>query len=313
MTNVFIDGSAGTTGLRIHDRLAQRPDITLLSLPDDQRKDSAKRKEMLNAADIAFLCLPDAAAIEAATLVENPDTVIIDTSTAHRVDPGWTYGFPEILPDDQAVSTAKRIANPGCHASGFIALVAPLVRGGILDPAAQLTCFSLTGYSGGGKSMIAQYENAANQDELLAAPRVYGLSQQHKHLPEMVKMCDLEQAPIFCPTVAPYYAGMEVCVPVFSSQVAGGKAAIEQAYEQFYASDTRGVVHFAPEAEAAEGGFLSAAAFAGRDDMQVSVCGTDERLLLVARFDNLGKGSSGAAIQNMNLVLGVDPTLGLNV
>ena len=141
MTNVFIDGSAGTTGLRIHDRLAQRPDITLLSLPDDQRKDSAKRKEMLNAADIAFLCLPDAAAIEAATLVENPDTVIIDTSTAHRVDPGWTYGFPEILPDDQAVSTAKRIANPGCHASGFIALVAPLVRFGVLDPAAQLTCF----------------------------------------------------------------------------------------------------------------------------------------------------------------------------
>lgn len=313
MTNVFIDGSAGTTGLRIHDRLAQRPDITLLSLPDVQRKDVAKRKEMLNAADIAFLCLPDAAAIEAAALVENPNTVIIDTSTAHRVDPGWIYGFPEILADGQAVSTAKRIANPGCHASGFIALVAPLVHRGILDPAAQLTCFSLTGYSGGGKSMIAQYESAADQNELLAAPRVYGLSQQHKHLPEMVKMCDLEQTPIFCPTVAPYYAGMEVCVPVFASQVMGGKAAVERAYEQFYASDTHGVVHFVPEAEAAEGGFLSAAAFTGRDDMQVSVCGTDERLLLVARFDNLGKGSSGAAIQNMNLVLGVDPTLGLNV
>ena len=353
MTKVFIDGSAGTTGLRIYDRLAKRSDITLLTLSSDLRKDEAARKEMLNACDIAFLCLPDAAAIQAASMIENPKTVVIDTSTAHRTNPEWTYGFPEILPDENAISQAKRIANPGCHASGFIALVAPLVKQGILDAAAQLTCFSLTGYSGGGKSMIAQYEaagfgegaapgagvapgagaapgagvgaaqgtaaapGASAEQALLEAPRVYGLSQQHKHLPEMVAMCALEHEPIFCPTVAPFYAGMEVCVPVFASQLTASyatannaKQAIEQAYREFYA---KGFVHFVPEEQAAEQGFLSAAAFTGRDDMQVSVCGSGERLLLVARFDNLGKGSSGAAIQNMNLVLGVSPALGLNV
>lgn len=310
MTRVFIDGGAGTTGLRIHDRLAQRADITLLTLPDDQRKNTARRKEMLNAADIAFLCLPDAAAIEAVSLVDNPDTVIIDTSTAHRIDPDWVYGFPEVLPDQNLIAKAKRIANPGCHASGFIALVAPLVRAGVLSTEAQLTCFSLTGYSGGGKTMIAQYEAAQGADALLSAPRVYGLNQQHKHLPEMVKLCRLEYAPLFCPTVGPYYAGMEVCVPVFASQISGGKKAVEQVYRSFYKN---GLVHFIPDDQATENGFLSAAAYAGRDDMQVSVCGSDERLLLVARFDNLGKGSSGAAMQNMNLVLGFDPTLGLNV
>ena len=341
MTKVFIDGSAGTTGLRIYDRLAKRSDITLLTLSGDLRKDEAARKEMLNACDIAFLCLPDAAAIQAVSMIENPKTVVIDTSTAHRTNPEWTYGFPEILPDENAISQAKRIANPGCHASGFIALVAPLVKQGILDAAAQLTCFSLTGYSGGGKSMIAQYEaagfgegaapgagvgaaqgtaaapGASAEQALLEAPRVYGLSQQHKHLPEMVAMCALEHEPIFCPTVAPFYAGMEVCVPVFASQLTASyatannaKQAIEQAYREFYA---KGFVHFVPEEQAAEQGFLSAAAFTGRDDMQVSVCGSGERLLLVARFDNLGKGSSGAAIQNMNLVLGVSPALGLNV
>ena len=346
MTKVFIDGSAGTTGLRIYDRLAKRSDITLLSLSDELRKNEAARKEMLNACDIAFLCLPDAAAIQAVSMIENPQTVVIDTSTAHRTNPEWTYGFPEILPDENAISQAKRIANPGCHASGFIALVAPLVKQGILDAASQLTCFSLTGYSGGGKSMIAQYETAgfgegtatgagvgaaqgaaaapgasaqgaSAEQALLEAPRVYGLSQQHKHLPEMVAMCALEHAPIFCPTVAPFYAGMEVCVPVFASQLTASytnaenaKQAIEQAYREFY---SKGFVHFVPEEQAAEQGFLSAAAFTGRDDMQVSVCGNGERLLLVARFDNLGKGSSGAAIQNMNLVLGVNPALGLNV
>lgn len=311
MVKVFIDGSAGTTGLRIHDRLATRSDIELLVLPDAQRKDVECRKEMINAADIAFLCLPDAAAIEAASFVDNAHTVIIDTSTAHRVNPAWTYGFAEVLPGGRnEIAHSKRIANPGCHASGFIALVAPLVRSGVVSPAAQLSCFSLTGYSGGGKSMIRQYENPDGRAVLLEAPRVYGLNQQHKHLPEMAKMCQLENEPIFCPTVAPYYAGMEVCVPIFASQVVGGKGAIEQAYEHFY---SKGLVRFVRDEEAGEEGFLSAAAFAGRDDMQVSVCGTNERLLLVARFDNLGKGSSGAAIQNMNLVLGVDESEGLNV
>ena len=309
MAKVFIDGSAGTTGLRIHERLAHRADVEVTSLPDELRKDVAARKEMLNAADIAFLCLPDAAAVEAVCLVENPNTVIIDTSTAHRVNPNWAYGFPEIV-DRAAIAASKRIANPGCHASGFIALVAPLVKTGIIDPSEQLTCFSLTGYSGGGKSMIAQYEDPAGRDALLEAPRVYGLSQTHKHLPEMAQLCGLSAAPIFVPTVAPFYAGMEVCVPVFASQVKGGKEAIELAFSQQYAN---GLVHYVAEDEAAEGGFLSAGAFTGRDDMQVTVTGNGDRLLLVARFDNLGKGSSGAAIQNMNLVLGVPEATGLNV
>ena len=309
MAKVFIDGSAGTTGLRIHERLAQRTDLQVVTLPDELRKDAAARKEMLNAADIAFLCLPDAAAVEAVSLVESPNTVIIDTSTAHRVNPAWAYGFPEVG-DKAAIAASARIANPGCHASGFIALVAPLVKAGVIAPDEQLSCFSLTGYSGGGKSMIAQYEDPAGRDALLEAPRVYGLSQTHKHLPEMAQVCGLSAAPIFVPTVAPYYAGMEVCVPLFASQAKGGKEAIEQAFSAAYA---QGLVHYVAEDEAAEGGFLSAAAFTGRDDMQVTVTGNDDRILLVARFDNLGKGSSGAAIQNMNLVLGVPEATGLNV
>ena len=307
MATVFIDGSAGTTGLRIHERLQERTDIQVLKLPEELRKDAAARAEMLNTADISFLCLPDAAAIEAAGMVTNPNAVIIDTSTAHRVNPEWTYGFPELAANKQVIAQSKRIANPGCHASGFVSLVAPLVKAGVLDPAAQLTCFSLTGYSGGGKNMIAQYE-APDVDPLFAAPRVYGLTQQHKHLPEMVKVCELQSAPVFVPTVAPYYAGMEVCVPVFASQVKGGKAAIQAVYAAAYET---GLVHYVDEAD--EGGFLSAAAFTGRDDMQVTVVGNDDRLLLVSRFDNLGKGASGSAVQNMNLVLGVPESTGLNV
>ncbi len=307
---IFIDGSSGTTGLRIHERLACRNDVEVLSLPPELRKDPAARKEALNAVDVAFLCLPDAAAREVLRLVENSHTVIIDTSTAHRVNPDWTYGFPEICRDRQTIAQSKRIANPGCHASGFIALVAPLVQRGLLDSDTELSCFSLTGYSGGGKTLIAQYEDPAGRDALLEAPRVYGLDQRHKHLPEMTKVCHLSSEPIFCPTLAPYYAGMEVCVPVFASQLKGGKQAVEEVYSQYYA---KGLVRFVPDELAAEGGFLSAAAFEGRDDMQLTVCGSEDRLLLVARFDNLGKGASGAAIQNMNLVLGVDEACGLNV
>ena len=307
MTKVFIDGSAGTTGLRIYERLAERKDIELIRLPEELRKDLNARKEALNQADVAFLCLPDAAAIEAVSLVENPNTAIIDTSTAHRTASGWTYGFPELAGQREKIKASKRIANPGCHASGFVALVAPLVEAGILDANIQLNCFSLTGYSGGGKKMIAEYE-ADERDPLLDAPRMYGLTQAHKHLPEMAAICGLANAPIFCPIVAPYYAGMEVTVPLFKEQINGSIEDIKAAYQKLAKN---GLVRFVENAD--EGGLLSANAFQGRDDMQLTVCGNSDRILLVARFDNLGKGASGAAIQNMNLLLGVSEDTGLNV
>ncbi len=306
MTKVFIDGSAGTTGLRIADRLAQRSDLTLITLPEERRKDAAARKEALNAADIAFLCLPDAAAREAVALTDNPHTTIIDTSTAHRTADGWTYGFPELV-GNEAIVASHRIANPGCHASGFVALVAPLVRTGLLAADTALSCFSLTGYSGGGKGMIAAYE-AADRDPLLGAPRQYGLSQQHKHLPEMAAVCGLTVDPLFCPIVGDFYSGMEVTVPLFGNQLKGTVEDVVAAYKATY---TGPLVHFDETAD--EGGFLSAGAFSGRDDMQISVAGNADRVLLTARFDNLGKGASGAAIQNMNIHLGVDETTGLTL
>ena len=305
MKKVFIDGSAGTTGLRIYERLSQRKDLELIRLSEALRKDPAARKDALNGADIAFLCLPDAAAIEAADMVENPDTAVIDTSTAHRVAPGWVYGFAELAGQRQKIAASKRIANPGCHASGFIALVAPLVKAGLIGADALLTCFSLTGYSGGGKKMIADYESE-ERDALLDAPRQYGLTQRHKHLPEMQALCGLENAPAFCPIVADYYSGMEVTVPVFAAQLNGGIDDIRAAYRRAYAGP---VVRFADAAD--EAGFLSAGALSGRDDMQISVSGDPGRILLTARFDNLGKGASGAAIQNMNILLGADETEGL--
>ncbi len=306
MTTVFIDGSAGTTGLRIHERLAGRRDLQFITLTEENRKDTAARREALNSADIAFLCLPDAAAIEAVALVDNPRTAIIDTSTAHRTAEGWTYGFPE-LTGTEAIARSRRIANPGCHASGFVALVAPLVKAGILASDARLTCFSLTGYSGGGKQMIAAYE-APDRDPLLGAPRQYGLTQQHKHLPEMAAVCGLTYDPVFCPIVGDFYSGMEVTVPLFAADLNGTVADIIAAYREQY---TGRLVHYDEKAD--EDGFLSAAAFSGRDDMQLTVTGNGDRVLLTARFDNLGKGASGAAIQNMNILLGVDQTTGLTI
>ncbi|MBQ3706809.1 MAG: N-acetyl-gamma-glutamyl-phosphate reductase [Clostridia bacterium] len=307
MTKVFIDGSAGTTGLRIHERLAARRDLTLITLPEERRKDPEARREALNTADIAFLCLPDAAAEEAVGLTENPETALIDTSTAHRTADGWVYGFPELPGFRERIRSSRRIANPGCHASGFIALVAPLVLSGILPASAPLSCFSLTGYSGGGKKMIAAYE-AEDRDPLLDAPRAYGLGQAHKHLPEMKAVCGLLSAPVFLPVVAPFYAGMEVTVPLVSPMIRGTPDDIRACYRETY---REGLIRFAPHAD--EDGFLSAARYAGRDDMEVAVFGNEERIVLAARFDNLGKGASGAAIQNMNILLGVDETSGLVV
>ena len=307
MTNVFIDGSAGTTGLRISDRLSTRKDINLIKLPEAERKNAASRKKAISDADIVFLCLPDAAAVEAAQLAEGSCAVIIDTSTAHRVSDGWVYGFPELTGQREKIRSSKRIANPGCHASGFISLVAPLTECGIIPKDLALSCFSLTGYSGGGKNMIAEYESC-ERNPLLDAPRMYGLTQKHKHLPEMTRYCSLGVQPIFCPIVAPYYSGMEVTVPLFRETLNGGLDDIKKAYSEYYSS---GIVKFVDGD--GENGFLSAGALSGRDDMTITVSGNDERILLVSRFDNLGKGASGSAIQNMNIVLGLDEKTGLNV
>lgn len=309
MTNIFIDGSAGTTGLRIRNRLYAREDLHVLTLPESLRKDPSARREAMVQADVTFLCLPDVAAQEAVALAEGTKTVLIDTSTAHRTSSDWTYGFPELPGMREKIASSRRVANPGCHASGFIALTAPLVNAGLLRLDAQLSCFSLTGYSGGGKSMIAAYE-AEDRDPLLSSPRQYALGQAHKHLPEMQVFSGLHAQPLFCPIVADFYSGMEVTVPLFAGDLRGTVADVKDAFAACYQSR---ILHYDGEAEQAENGFLSAGAFTGRDDMQITVCGNEERLLLIARFDNLGKGASGAAIQNLNLLLGVDETTGLVV
>ncbi len=305
MTKVFIDGSAGTTGLRIHERLSERKDLSLIILPDEVRKDPSARKEALNQADIAFLCLPDSAAIEAVLMVENKNTAIIDTSTAHRTNPDWAYGFAELHRRRERIASSKRIANPGCHASGFIALIEPLVNEGLISPAANLSCVSLTGYSGGGKKMIADYENP-ERNQLLNAPRQYGLSQTHKHLKEMAKISGLDNLPCFMPIVGDFYSGMEVSVPLFKQDLKGTITDIQKVYKNQYNSK---IVHY--NEEPSEDGFMSANAYSGRDDMEISIMGNEDRILLTARFDNLGKGASGAAIQNMNILLGTDETTGL--
>ena len=318
MKKVFIDGSAGTTGLRIRERLESRQDLELVVLPDEVRKDLSARRDALNSADVAFLCLPDVAAIEAVALVENSDTVIIDTSTAHRTLDGWEYGFPELVGRRERIAKAKRIANPGCHASGFIALVEPLVRAGLVARDAKLCAFSLTGYSGGGKKMIADYEaqfrepSAGSVDpsrpvsaNLYLGGRQYALAQAHKHLPEMSKICGLANAPCFSPIVVPHLSGMEVAVQLHGVSI----EVVRGCYRDYYGGN--GMVAFVDDPAATEGGFLSSAGLSGRDDMEVSVYGSDDRLVLVSRFDNLGKGASGAAIQNMNLVLGCAEDEGL--
>ena len=307
MKKVFIDGSAGTTGLRIYERLSQRDDVEILSLSEENRKDPLARKEMLNKADVAFLCLPDDAAREAVSFIENPNTVVIDASTAHRTLPDWAYGFPELSNAHEAkILSSKRIAVPGCHASGFIALVYPLIEAGLLDKSALLTCHSITGYSGGGKKMIAEYEDE-ERNALLSAPRQYGLSQQHKHLKEMKALTGLENEPIFCPIVSDFYSGMTVTVPLFKSQLkAGGMDEIKALYKQKYNSE------FVKYEETLDGGgFISGLALGNKDCMRVTVAGNEERILLVACYDNLGKGASGAAIECMNMALGAERAKGL--
>ena len=312
---LFIDGKEGTTGLRIFDRLAGRSDISMLTLPEDKRKDPAARKECLHEADIAILCLPDAAAKESVALAEGSKARILDTSTAHRIQQGWAYGFPELsLHQREAITIGDRVAVPGCHASGFVALAAPLVKVGIIPKDAQLTCFSLTGYSGGGKKMIAEYEGE-NRDTALDSPRQYGLTQQHKHLPEMQHVPGLAAAPIFAPIVADFYSGMEVTIPLFRSQLRCGDHPMEEITstlkEHYFGSPIVKVL--SQEEVATMNGFVASNALSNHDGMELMVLGNDERIQLVSRFDNLGKGSSGAALQCLNLMMRLPETFGLNL
>lgn len=310
MKKIFIDGRAGTTGLRIYERLENRNDIEIITLSDELRKDAAARKEAINSADIVMLCLPDAASIEAVAMLENKNTVVIDTSTAHRTNPGWAYGFPELSAGfEDKIKNAGRIAVPGCHASGFIALVYPLVEQGIISADELLTCHSITGYSGGGKKMISQYGDH-NRDELLDAPRQYGLSQTHKHLKEMKCISGLENEPVFCPIVSDFYSGMVVTVPLFKSMLKDGKTVddIKAVYGEKY--NTK-IVKYVENAD--EEGFLSANKLSGKDSMEIAVYGNEDRILLTSRYDNLGKGASGAALECLNIVLGNSNTANLNI
>ena len=306
MIKVFIDGSNGTTGLRLRERIEKRDDVELITLPDEIRKDPGARADAINSSDVTFLCLPDDAAGEAVSLVKNDRTVVIDTSTARRTLAPWAYGFPELAPDfEDKIRAGKRIAVPGCHASGFIALARPLVEAGIIAPDAPLNCFSLTGYSGGGKKMIKEYESDGRPAEL-DSPRVYGIGQTHKHLKEMKIISGVTREPVFIPVVSDFYSGMEVTVPLFADQVRGGVETIKQIYREKY--NTK-IVYFSEDA--GEDGFMASNALSGKDSMEISVKGNEERILLVARYDNLGKGASGAALECFNLVTGNDPEKGL--
>lgn len=308
---VYVDGQEGTTGLRIHEYLAGRSDIELLKIAPDLRKDASERARLLNAADVAFLCLPDAAAREAAALVTNPKTCLIDASTAHRTAPGWAYGFPELAPGQRdALRAAKRISNPGCHATAFVALLRPLVDAGLVPASLPVSATSITGYSGGGKKMIEQYQAGGNPE--LDAPRPYALGLAHKHLPEMAAHTGLAAAPLFVPVVGPFYKGLAVSVPLHLAQLPGvTPEAIHAAYTAHYAGERFIRVMPLRDAATLEHGFLDVQAANDTNRIDVFVFASDTQVLLVARLDNLGKGASGAAVQTMNLHLGLDEGLGL--
>jgi N-acetyl-gamma-glutamyl-phosphate reductase len=311
-TRVFVDGQEGTTGLRIHEYLAQRADIEVLRIEADKRKDAAERARLLNAADVAFLCLPDAAAEEAAALVTNPRTCLIDASTAHRTAPGWAFGLPELAPEQrEALRRSKRIANPGCHASAFILLLRPLVDAGLVPAALPISATSITGYSGGGKKMIEQYQ--AGDNARLDSPRPYALKLTHKHIPEMTVHGRLAAAPHFMPIVANFYKGLSVSVPLHLSQLPAGTtgARLHSALAQRYAGER--FVRVMPLSDPAtlEEGFFDVQACNDTNRVDIFVFASETQALLMARLDNLGKGASGAAVQAMNVHLGVDEGLGL--
>ena len=308
-TKVYIDGQVGTTGLQIYERIGNRTDLELLRIDEDKRHDTDERRKFLNSADIVFLCLPDAGAIEAVSLIENPDVRVIDASTAHRTSDDWVYGYPELSKEQRAaIAAGKRVANPGCHATGLISSVAPLVKMGILPADYPVTCYSLTGYSGGGKKMIAQYE-AQDREEKLSAPGIYGLTLKHKHIPEMQKVTGLTYPPVFMPIVDDYYKGMATTIMLQNRLLPGQPTAEEIcANLQSYYADEHFVTVLPYDAKQ---GTVYANALAGTNHLQLVVCGYEDQTSVTALFDNLGKGASGAAVQNMNIMLGLDEAIGL--
>lgn len=299
---VYIDGQAGTTGLQIYDRLGKRQDIELLRIDEDKRKDVDERRRLLNQADLVFLCLPDDAAREAVSLIENDHTRVIDCSTAHRTAEGWVYGLPELHGRRESVKSAKRVANPGCYATGAITLIRPLVDAGLLRADQPLSIHALSGYTGGGNKTIAQYE-ATDRAEELSSPRHYALGLSHKHIPEMMAQGGLTAAPIFCPIICDFPQGMVVALPLPGI----GAAQAEECYRDYYRGERIITVTQAPES-----GFFGANNKAGKDDLEILVCGREDSTVAYARLDNLGKGASGAAVQNMNIMLGFPETEGLN-
>ena len=312
-TKIFIDGKEGTTGLQIYERFAGCDDHDILLIDEDNRKDVNERKRLINESEITFLCLPDAAAIEAVALAENPDVRIIDASTAHRTDPAWDYGFPELSKQHREnIAKSKRVANPGCYASGFISLVYPLVQAGVLPEDYPLTAHAVSGYSGGGKKMIAAIEGEGKTKEM-CSPRQYALAQAHKHLPEMQAVCGLKYKPMFNPIVDDYYAGMVVSVPLVTRALAKRytPADIHEILSSHYEGQRFVKVMELGGKETLPDGFLAANTLEGTNDMQLFVFGNDEQILLCSRLDNLGKGASGAAVQNMNIMLGLDEGKGL--
>ena len=306
---VYIDGKEGTTGLHIHERLNGRDDIELLRIDEAKRKDPGERKKLLNAADLVFLCLPDETAREAVSLLENPAVRVIDASTVHRTADGWTYGFPELSAAQRdAIARARFVANPGCHASGVIALIAPLIASGLVPADYPLAVSSLTGYSGGGKKTIAEYENPGRAAEY-AVPRLYALGMEHKHLPEISAISGLAFPPALTPVICDYYRGMEIIIPLHRRFLNGGKPEIREALQRHY--DASLFIHIAPEDEAPASASLPSNAHSGTNTMELRVAGSPDIVLLTARFDNLGKGASGAAVQNMNIMLGLPENAGL--
>lgn len=313
-TKIFIDGSEGTTGLRIHERFAGRDDVEILPIASELRKDVGERKRLINESDITFLCLPDAAARESVSLIENENVRIIDTSTAHRTEEGWAYGFPELSGEfRERIAKGKRIAVPGCYATGFISLVYPLIQSGILPKDYPVATFAMSGYSGAGKKAIAVYESEDRAPEF-DAPREYALSQQHKHLKEMTKITGLQRTPLFSPMVCDYYSGMIVTLPLYTDLL-NRKPSLQEVQEKlaaFYEGEP--FIQVMPLGKEEEtNGFLAGNARSGWDGLEIFVTGNEDRILISSRFDNLGKGASGAAIQCMNIVMGVDEKKGLNL
>lgn len=310
---VFIDGKEGTTGLKIFDRLEGRSDLEILLIDDEKRKDVDERKKLINSSDVTFLCLPDEAAVEAVSLVENDHVKVIDASTAHRVNPAWVYGFPELSAEQrQKIATSHRIANPGCYATGFISLMHPMVKLGVMPADYPVVCHAISGYSGGGKKMIATYDDASRAAEYDSV-RQYGLTQSHKHQKEMQVLSGLTDTPIFNPAVADFFAGMTVSVPLYT-KLLNKKLTARQIHVMLSAYyDGQRFVKVMPfmGEGVLTGGFLPSNALVDTNDLQIFVCGNDERVLLAACLDNLGKGASGAAVQNMNIALGIDEATGL--